>query len=93
MSNIDEGIKLADPDLYEHLKNCLDLHEIRGSESEVVKDWFGKALVTESLLNLVREKRIDVVGVAEVNGDFEPTFLINAEYAKTLLELFKNEQE
>jgi hypothetical protein len=93
MSNIDEGIKLADPDLYEHLKNCLDLYEIRGSESEVVKDWFGKALVTESLLNLVREKRIDVVGVAEVNGDFEPTFVINSDYVQTIIDSFEDEQE
>jgi len=93
MSSLDEGIKLADPDLYEHLKNCLDLYEIRGSEREVIKDWFGKALVTESLLKFVREKRIDVAGIAESKGDFEPTFIINLEYAKTLINSFKDEQE
>ena len=77
MSNIDEGLKTADLELYEHLKDCFDRFEIRGSEEIFLKDWFGKALVTESLLSLMRDKMVNVVGVREVNGEIEPMFQQN----------------
>ena len=77
MSNIDEGLKTIDPELYEHLNECLHKFEIRGSEEIFLKDWFGKALVTESLLSLMRIKMVNVVGVRVVNNEIEPMFQQN----------------
>lgn len=89
MSDIEEGIKLADPQLYENLKRCLDLYEIRGSERVVIQDWFGKALVAESLLNLVRDGLIDVTGLEEL----EPTFMISLSGTETIKQILGNESE
>ena len=77
MSNIDEGLKNADPELYEHLNECLHKFEIRGSEEIFLKDWFGKALVTESLLSLMRIKMVNVVGVRIIDNEIEPLFQQN----------------
>ena len=76
-NNISEGLKNADPELYEHLKDCFDRFEIRGSEEIFLMDWFGKALVIESILGLMRQKMVNVVGVREVNGEIEPMFQQN----------------
>lgn len=77
MSNIDEGLKNADPELYEHLTNCLHKFEIRGSEEIFIKDWIGKALVTESLLSLMRIKMVNIVGVRIIDNEIEPLFQQN----------------
>ena len=79
-NNISEGLKNADPELYEHLKDCFDRFEIRGSEEIFLMDWFGKALVTESILGLMRQKMVNVVGIRgnEFN-EIEPMFQQNTE--------------
>lgn len=77
MSNIDEGLETADPELYEHLKECLHKFEIRGSEELFLKDWIGKALVTESLLSLMRNKMVNIVGVGIIDNEIQPLFQQN----------------
>jgi hypothetical protein len=89
MTDIEAGIKLADPKLYENLKKSLDLNEIRGSERIVIQDWFGKALVTESLLNLVRDGLIDVAGLE----NYEPTFVISLEGTETIKQILNESTE
>ena len=89
MSDIEEGIKLADPQLHKNLKRCFDLNEIRGSEKIVLLDWFGKALVNESLLNLVRDGLIDVVGIE----NDEPTFVISLEGTETIKQILNESAE
>lgn len=75
--DIDNGLKQADPELYEHLMECVHKFEIRGSEEIFLKDWFGKAIVKESLLSLMRSKMINVVGVRDSNNELEPMFKQN----------------
>jgi len=87
--DIDNGLKTADPELYEHLKDCFDRFEIRGSEEIFLKDWFGKALVTESLLGLMRLKMVNVVGIRGNEFDqIEPMFQQN-----TTEETLEDEEE
>lgn len=75
MSDIDDGLKMADPEIYEHLTNCIHKYEIRGSEETFLKDWIGKALVKESLLSLLREKKVNIVGLMMTkNNEIEPMF-------------------
>jgi len=75
--DIDNGLKQADPELYEHLMECVHKFEIRGSEEIFLKDWFGKAIVKESLLSLMRSKMVNVVGVRDSNNELEPMFKQN----------------
>lgn len=77
MTEFDEILRLSDPDLHEHLNDCIDKFEIRGSETAVVKDWIGRALVAESILGLMRKKMINVVGIKIVGDEIEPLFKQN----------------
>lgn len=89
MTDIDNGLKTADPELYEHLMECFHKFEIRGSEEIFLKDWFGKALVTESLLGLMRLKMVNVVGIRGNEFDqIEPMFQQN-----TVDETLEDEEE
>lgn len=84
MSDIDDGLKMADPELYEHLLDCIHKYEIRGSEETFLKDWIGKALVTESLLFLLREKKVNIVGLMMTkDNEIEPMFEQNQDNQTT----------
>jgi hypothetical protein len=81
-----------DSELYEKLCKDFDRNEIRGSERIVIEDWLAKALITESLLGLLRKDLIEINGLS-VSDDgqiFEPTFL-QSEFLKTGLEELQSE--
>lgn len=81
-----------DSELYEKLCKDFDRNEIRGSERIIIEDWLAKALVTESLLGLLRKDLIEINGLS-VSDDgqvFEPTFM-QSQFLKTGLEELQNE--
>jgi len=70
-----------EPELYDKIADSLDKHEIREGSSEriVIEDWLAQALITESLLNLLRSGMVDISGLKtelDENGivQFEPLF-------------------
>lgn len=65
-------LKKFDTELYEKITRDFDRNEIRGSELVVLEDWIAKALVTESLLGLLRKDMIEINGLNPEN--MEPTF-------------------
>ena len=61
-----------DTELYDKIKKDFDRNEIRGSEMVVLEDWIAKALVTESLLGLLRKDKVEIVGINPET--FDPKF-------------------
>jgi hypothetical protein len=88
------NIKLQqfDPELYEKLSKDLDRNEIRGSERIVIEEWIAKALITESLLGLLRKDLVEINGlsVSDDGQNFEPTFT-QSEFLKAGLEELQKE--
>lgn len=88
------NIKLQqfDSELYEKLSKDLDRNEIRGSERIVIEDWIAKALITESLLGLLRKDLVEINGlsVSDDGQNFEPTFT-QSEFLKAGLEELQKE--
>lgn len=70
----------SDPDLYTKIVDDFDRNEIRSSERIIIEDWVAKALITETLLSLLRKDLIDITGLSVTNDgwDFEPTFAQSA---------------
>jgi len=78
---MNEKLRDFDPDLYDVVVDSLDKHEIRAGSSErvIIEDWLAQALITESLLALLRQGMIDICGLKvdqNENGEqtFEPEF-------------------
>jgi hypothetical protein len=88
------NIKLQqfDPELYEKLSKDLDRNEIRGSERIVIEEWIAKALITESLLGLLRKDLVEINGlsISDDGQNFEPTFT-QSEFLKAGLEELQKE--
>jgi hypothetical protein len=87
-----------EPELYDMVADSLDKHEIRNESSEriIIEDWLAKALITESLLNLIRAEAIEISGLTTETDDngivqFEPQFIqrvVNVFEDQTLNEEF-----
>lgn len=76
---MNEKLKEFDTELYIKIRDDFDKHEIRVDETIVIEDWIAKALITESLLGLLRKGLVDIVGVRLTEGDqIEPSFMQNS---------------
>jgi hypothetical protein len=74
---MNEKLRDFDPDLYDVVVDSLDKHEIRAGSSErvIIEDWLAQALITESLLSLLRKGLVDISGLkVEQNENGETTF-------------------
>jgi hypothetical protein len=87
---MNEKLREFDPELYDAIANSLDKHEIRAGSSErvIIEDWLAKALITESLIGLLRAGHIDICGlditVDETGAEqFEPQF-VQSKYADNI---------